>query len=1425
MNRAALRMAAGWALVVIGCGTPEPSGGVDVATPDDTAHSSDDTAHSSDDATQSSDDTPENSDDTAQNSDATVDAAPDTQEDADPHADAADAVETAGQDAADAATPGSDAAADAVTDADDAVQGSDAAAQPGSDTADAGLDGQTDSAANTETDAGASTDAGTQEDDGASQSDSDALADAGWDVQVDDGADAQSDAQPDATLDPDSVDPQADSAQNGADSAGQGSDAAAPSATDAGATDAESDTAAQGSDAAQEQGSDAAAVADALANDAASADDAPDADAGSDATSSVCDPLLCPDDGNPCTTAICTQGACSTQPAGGSCDDGNACTQADSCTDGNCQAGPPASCEDGNSCTLDSCNPLAGCEHDSGEGVCSDGDACTVGDKCSAGLCAAGAPKACDDGEPCTADACAQGSCQHVALPCERTPCDPSLFPCEEGVCDPDSHACVPCLTHGDCGPAAVCAAGACKAGLACGTDTACKATAQVCDTAAGVCVDCLGNSDCGAGFACERSRCVEAKPCDSSKVCPAVCDTGSGVCVDCLTDLDCAAAQYCDAQQRCVPDVCTTPQQCAFGARWTCAASGAAWSLDLCDDSNPCTTDACTPQSCTHVNLPDDTTCSDAEACKLADWCSSGTCVSEGGLSALFATIHTEKSPQGAPVDAEAVAVIDLGSAGYLMVGPYGANGAGLSGSWVRPVSRGGVVGAKQSAGVGRARDAARSTAGTLFVAGESNASPHLYTTTAGNQTLSGVGSAYGVAVLPAGGAVVVGQLAGDGLIWRVSEQGQTQWQLQPGGQGDDLLSDVVALADGSVVAVGHTTSGTERWGDVWAIRVSSDGSVVWQRSWPGALDESASAVAALPDGDLLIAIDRKPLNAAWLATGQTDSAALLARITAQGDWQWQKTLWDGVARDAVARLAPTADGGAVATGWSATTESNSQEGRIARVDPAGEVLWTWSGGSPRNDQLADVVSLSDGGVLAVGLRNLGISGNLGLRGPWLVRLDAFGNTSCAASGGCADPGAVAACDDANQCTYETCSAASGCGHTTAPDGAGCDDGQSCAAEVACSAGQCGSSGQPLNCDDQDACTLDGCVGSSCTHAAAFACGNDVCEPCEDPGSCPADCSDECGNGLCAGEETAAGCPADCAALAHHLMGTCVTPGGTAGCPTGSVCVAVSAAGGGPRCVQDQTLWLGQPALTANDFVQSAGYSTSQQTGLVWQQTPTTGVTRQDALTACTALTLGGWSDWRLPTLGEALSLRDIKTANAPSGTGLTWPSETTTNYWVASPAASGEVWYLRRGGDPRTVAVTPDTKYAVRCVRGGQEAPATPLERFAVSAASGHVLDRLTGLRWQRDVYPTNTFWSSSFEALCDANAAGLQGTGWSLPSMAAFQTLLAPTLAPATLAPLALSQTQGDFYPVDTGSASTVLWTGEITNGGVANIRCVR
>ncbi|MSQ82291.1 MAG: hypothetical protein EXR77_05140 [Myxococcales bacterium] len=152
------------------------------------------------------------------------------------------------------------------------------------------------------------------------------------------------------------------------------------------------------------------------------------------------------DDKNTCTADICdAKLGCKHLISGGPCNaDGDACTVDDGCKDGKCEVGAKKVCDDAESCTQDSCDGKSGnCVFKQLEDqACTDGNECTVGDKCGtdkAGkyTCVAGSGPNCDDGNPCTADTCdGKAGCKNTIDPSAQAICysgDPATK--GKGIC------------------------------------------------------------------------------------------------------------------------------------------------------------------------------------------------------------------------------------------------------------------------------------------------------------------------------------------------------------------------------------------------------------------------------------------------------------------------------------------------------------------------------------------------------------------------------------------------------------------------------------------------------------------------------------------------------------------------------------------------------------------------------------------------------------------------------------------------------------------------------------------------------------------------------------------------------------------------------------------------------------------------------
>jgi hypothetical protein len=127
-------------------------------------------------------------------------------------------------------------------------------------------------------------------------------------------------------------------------------------------------------------------------------------------------------------------------------------------------------------------------------------------------------------------------------------------------------------------------------------------------------------------------------------------------------------------------------------------------------------------------------------------------------------------------------------------------------------------------------------------------------------------------------------------------------------------------------------------------------------------------------------------------------------------------------------------------------------------------------------------------------------------------------------------------------------------------------------------------------------------------------------------------------------------------------------------------------------------------------------GTVTDINTGLMWAkcsegqsgETCSSGealtLTWADALARAESTTLGGYADWRLPSIKELLSLA-VDTTGATAFDDAAFPSTPAMAFWSASPFSGSPylAWYLY-AGDGLVFSLNKTNAYAVRLVRDGQ-------------------------------------------------------------------------------------------------------------------------
>ncbi len=205
----------------------------------------------------------------------------------------------------------------------------------------------------------------------------------------------------------------------------------------------------------------------------------------------------------------------------------------------------------------------------------------------------------------------------------------------------------------------------------------------------------------------------------------------------------------------------------------------------------------------------------------------------------------------------------------------------------------------------------------------------------------------------------------------------------------------------------------------------------------------------------------------------------------------------------------------------------------------------------------------------------------------------------------------------------------------------------------------------------------------------------------------------------------------------------------------------------------EDNDYSINIPSFTDN----GNGTITDMVTGLMWQQVDGGEMTIENASTYCSTLTLGGYSDWRLPTPLESFSILNLQ-RNNPALNTTYFPSSGADYWWTNTFQVNDntKVWCTNAGGGignkpkSETLSAGGNKSYHVRAVRD-VNVPII-LANHYTDNGDGTISDNLTQLVWQKVPTLTPLTWE---QALSYAEGLTLAGVSdWRLPNIKELQSL---------------------------------------------------
>jgi len=202
-------------------------------------------------------------------------------------------------------------------------------------------------------------------------------------------------------------------------------------------------------------------------------------------------------------------------------------------------------------------------------------------------------------------------------------------------------------------------------------------------------------------------------------------------------------------------------------------------------------------------------------------------------------------------------------------------------------------------------------------------------------------------------------------------------QWQKSLGGSSSEYAFEIAQTADNGYVAVGYSKSTdgdlTVNHGqsDYWVIKLDTNGTIQWQKSYGGTGSDEARCVKQTNDGGYIIAGISNSNNGDVTGNhGMNDY--WITKLSSTGVIQWQKS-YGGTGYDEPYCIQKTTDGGYIVAGFSESNDGDVTGNHgdydywLLKLDSAGTIQWQKSLGGTDNDKAFFIQQTNAGGYLII--------------------------------------------------------------------------------------------------------------------------------------------------------------------------------------------------------------------------------------------------------------------------------------------------------------------------------------------------------------------------------------------------------------------------------------------------------------------------
>ena len=216
-----------------------------------------------------------------------------------------------------------------------------------------------------------------------------------------------------------------------------------------------------------------------------------------------------------------------------------------------------------------------------------------------------------------------------------------------------------------------------------------------------------------------------------------------------------------------------------------------------------------------------------------------------------------------------------------------------------------------------------------------------------------------------------------GDVWAIKLDALGNKQWQNYYGGTFTDTSFGITKTNDNGFIICASSDSNdfnisnNKGQYDFWILKIDANGTLIWEKNFGGSEIEEPRGICQTNDGNFMIVGDTRS-NDKDVSINNGAADLWLIKITSDGNLLWEKS-FGGSSFDAGRAIFPSQNGGFLIAGNSRSENTNftnlgQNDGWILKIDDAGNQVWQQFLGGSENDFLNDIIEMPDNSIIAIG-------------------------------------------------------------------------------------------------------------------------------------------------------------------------------------------------------------------------------------------------------------------------------------------------------------------------------------------------------------------------------------------------------------------------------------------------------------------------